>query len=125
MGEYDKSVFASNLARFMAEKGMKAVDIAQLLNVSKSTVSSWMNAHKTPRMDKIETLASCFGVPKSALIESGGDQLINGDAELTAYLNELQTRPEMRMFFSLAKDATKADVELAVKMLEALREKHD
>ena len=125
LSEYDKSVFASNLYRLMAERGMKAVDIAKLLNVSKSTVSSWLNAQKTPRMDKIESLAGHFGVAKSELIENGGAGLINGDPELTDYLNELQTRPEMRMFFSLAKDATKADVELAVKMLEALRNRHD
>ncbi len=125
LSEYDKSVFASNLYRLMAARGMKAVDIAKLLNVSKSTVSSWLNAQKTPRMDKIESLAGHFGVAKSELIENGGAGLINGDPELTDYLNELQTRPEMRMFFSLAKDATKADVELAVKMLEALRNRHD
>ena len=125
MSEYDRSVFASNLSRLMAARGIKAVDIAALLHVSKSTVSSWLNAQKTPRMDKIESLAEYFGVAKSELIESGGSVLINGDPELTDYLNELQTRPEMRMFFSLAKDATKADVELAVKMLEALRNRND
>lgn len=41
--------------------------------------------------------------------------------ELTEYLETLRTRPECRMLFSLAKDATKADVEKAVAIIEALR----
>ena len=46
---------------------------------------------------------------------------VNGDPALTAYLQELRTRPEMRMLFSVAKDATKEDVERAVAVIEALR----
>ena len=41
--------------------------------------------------------------------------------ELTEYLEVLRSRPECRMLFSLAKDATKADVEKAVAIIEALR----
>jgi len=45
--------------------------------------------------------------------------LVNGDEELTEYLNYLKNRPEMKMLFSLAKDATKEDVEKSVKIIEA------
>lgn len=43
------------------------------------------------------------------------------DEELNEYLEELRTRPECRMLFKLAKGATKADVEKAVAIIEALR----
>ena len=46
--------------------------------------------------------------------------LVNGDEELTEYLNYLKNRPEMKMLFSLAKDATKEDVEKSVKIIEAV-----
>lgn len=49
--------------------------------------------------------------------------LVNDDAELTEYLEVLKTRPEMRMLFQLSKDATKEDVETAVRIIEALRNK--
>ena len=49
------------------------------------------------------------------------DKLAEKDAELTEYLEVLRSRPECRMLFSLAKDATKADVEKAVAIIEALR----
>ena len=43
------------------------------------------------------------------------------DADLDDYLEMLKNRPECRMLFSLAKDATKEDVERAVAIIEALR----
>ena len=46
-------------------------------------------------------------------------ELVNDDPELTEYLEELRTRPEMKMLFSLTSKATKADVEKAVKIVEA------
>lgn len=49
--------------------------------------------------------------------------LVNDDEELTEYLEMLKTRPECRMLFQLSKNATKEDVEKAVKIIEALREK--
>lgn len=43
--------------------------------------------------------------------------------DLAQYLEMLRTRPECRMLFSVAKDATKDDVESAVAIIEALRKK--
>ena len=42
-------------------------------------------------------------------------------SELDEYLEELKTRPEMKMLFSLAKDATPEEVEQAVAIIKALR----
>ena len=47
---------------------------------------------------------------------------LTDDEELQEYLEELKNRSEMRMLFSLAKGATKEDVEKAVKIIEALKE---
>ena len=68
---YDKRIFAENLMRLMKTHHEKQVDIARLLGVSKSTVSSYCSANQMPRMDKIETLAHHFGVSRTELI--GGD----------------------------------------------------
>lgn len=51
------------------------------------------------------------------------EPLVNDDQELNEYLEVLKTRPEMRMLFQLSKDATKEDVEAAVRIIEALRNK--
>lgn len=67
--EYDKRIFAKNLNSIMEECDRTPSDIVNLLGVSKSTVSSWRNGEKMPRMDKIEALANYFGCLKSDLIE--------------------------------------------------------
>lgn len=67
--EYDKRIFAKNLNSIMEGCDRTPSDIVNLLGVSKSTVSSWRNGEKMPRMDKIEALANYFGCLKSDLIE--------------------------------------------------------
>ena len=71
-----------------------------------------------------QKIASYFGVSVGYLLgeeEQKEKPLVNGDEELTEYLEMLKTRPEIRMLFQLSKDATKEDVEKAVKIIEALR----
>ena len=41
-----------------------------------------------------------------------------GDAELAEYLEELKNRPDKRMLFSVTKNATKAQIEAIVRMIE-------
>lgn len=69
ISEYDKRVFSKNLNHYMEINNVSPSDICHLLGVGKSTVSSWKNAQKMPRMDKIETLANFFNIKKSFLIE--------------------------------------------------------
>ena len=57
--------------------------------------------------------------------ENLSETLVNDDEELTEYLEELKTRPELRMIFSLTKNATKKDVEKAVKVIEAMLSEGD
>ena len=54
------------------------------------------------------------------MVTSPKRKAVNGDEELTEYLEELRTRPEMKMLFQLTKDATKEDVEKAVRVIEAM-----
>ena len=67
---YDRGIFAENLLRLMKAQGEKQVDIARLLDVSKSTVSGYCSATQMPRMDKLEQLAHHFGVTLAELLGS-------------------------------------------------------
>lgn len=70
MNEDDiKRVFAANLNRFLTASGIKQNEIAKMLRVAESTVSSWCNGAKLPRMPKIDHLAQIFGVQRSDLLE--------------------------------------------------------
>lgn len=70
-----------------------------------------------------QKIAAYFGVTVGYLLgeEEKEKPLINGDEELTEYVEMLKNRPECRMLFQLSKNATKEDVEAAVRIIEALR----
>ena len=117
---YNKQVFAKNFNYYLAINNKSQSDIVDDLGITASTVSDWANAKKYPRVDKMQMLADYFGVLKSDLTEEHQEARITDDIELQEYLEELKNRSEMRMLFSLAKKATKEEVEKAVKIIEAL-----
>lgn len=80
----------------------------------------------TPKADTLAVIENYFGVTTDYKLGEGEQNkksLVNGDEELTEYLEILTTRPEIRMLFQLSKDAPKEDVEAAVRIIEALRNK--
>lgn len=64
-----KEVMAKNLTYYIERSGKTQKEIADAIDVPPSTFSAWVKAKKYPRIEKIETLASYFGVSKSDLIE--------------------------------------------------------
>ena len=65
----NKYIFSKNLQRLMVTNNVNRKDLANVLGISYFTVSDWVNGKKYPRMDKVELLATYFGVLKSDLIE--------------------------------------------------------
>lgn len=69
MSNNEKKIFAQNLNYYMAKNNKDQIDLINDLNVNKSTISTWCNGLKMPRMGTIQTLADYFGIMKSDLIE--------------------------------------------------------
>lgn len=118
------SAFCDTLARLRRERGLTQAELAARLGISKSAVSMYERGNREPELDLLEKMADVFGVSVNALLGRAEDELVNADPALTEYLEQLRDRPELRMLFSLTKNATKEDVEAAVKIIEALRGPH-
>lgn len=82
----------------------------------------WKKQGTLPRSENLQKIADYLEVSVDYLL--GRDKPTDDD-ELNSYLEELRNREEMRMFFSLAKNATKEDVEAAVAMIEALKKRRN
>jgi transcriptional regulator with XRE-family HTH domain len=67
--EYYQKIFSSNLKYYMEIYNKSQIDIINDLGFNKSSVSTWYNGTRLPRMDKVDTLAKYFGVNRSDLIE--------------------------------------------------------
>ena len=118
------SAFSETLSALRRARGLTQAELASRLGISKSAVSMYERGNREPELDLLESMADVFGVSVSALLGRQEDGRVNGDPELTAYLEQLRDRPELRMLFSVTKNATKEDVEAAVKIIEALRGPH-
>ena len=118
------SVFGERLSALRKSAGMTQAELAKKIGISKSSVSMYECGNREPEFYLLEKLADCFQVDMNVLL-GRGELLVNDDPELTAYLQALRDRPEMRALFRLSKNATREDVETAVTILEALRSKHE
>ena len=115
------SAFSETLSRLRRERGLTQAELGARLGISKSAVSMYECGNREPELDLLRAMADLFGVSVSAMLGRREPDLVNGDPELTDYLEQLRDRPELRMLFSLTKNATKQDVEAAVRIIEALR----
>lgn len=68
-----RKIFANNLNYYMQINGKIQDDLVRDLSLKSSTISSWCNGQKLPRMDKIVLLANYFGIHFSKLIEEKTD----------------------------------------------------
>ena len=84
-------------------------------STSLQKIANYFNVSTDYLLGKTEQRNSTISVEQETTSPSGNDE------ELNELLEELRTRPEMKMLFSLAKGATKEDVEKAVAIIEALR----
>ena len=118
-----------NIRELCEEKGIKGGKMCVDLGLSKSLMTDLKAGRKKGiSAETAQKIADYFGVSMERVMngkekEPASSELVNGDAELTAYLEELKNRPEMRMLFHTFSGATKEQVEAIVKAWEAMQGK--
>ena len=114
--EYNRE-FAKRLKYFLDRDKITQQELAQKLGVSPQAVTNWVQAVKTPRMDKVDAMCSIFHCRRSDF----SAQVSYEDLETQEYLQELRDRNEMRMLFKSARGATKEQIEAIVNLLESMK----
>ncbi len=95
-------------------------ELGEIIGVQKAAIQKYENGStQNMKRSSVEKLSKFFNVSPSYLMGMGSEEPSPSD-ELSEYLEHLRTRPEMKMLFSLTKDATKEDVEKAVRIIEAM-----
>jgi len=120
--EYAKIV-ARNLRRIMYERGVSQSKLAHDLKLTKSTVSSWMNGYRTPRMSKIDMLCEYLHCKRSDLMEP--------HTETKHYHTKLETEqiaqtiyddPNLHALFDAARGSKPDNLKLAAEMLKRMKD---
>lgn len=113
--------------RLARAKGWSNAFLAKKLGRSSASLFvDWRKGKSKPSENDLKMLADMLDTTTDYLTDKTDKKekpLVNGDEELTKYLQYLKTRPEMRMLFDITKSATKEDVEKAVKIIEAFLKK--
>lgn len=120
--------FNEVLKKLRIEHHLTQTELANKLGLSFTTISMYERGQREPDFETLEAIADYFNVDMDYLLgkssisnKSLHDVSSPEELELQEYLEELRTRPEMKMLFSLSKKATKEEVEQAVRIIEALR----
>lgn len=111
--------------------GLTQGELGKLGGVSVQAVSSWEKGERSPKFGPIQDICRHFGIDANRFIDVTNDYYGQDepgrdsspapmDPELEHLLESLRTRPEMRMLFDLADNATAEDVRKAVAIIEAL-----
>lgn len=65
-------IIGRNIKSLLKEHDMSQVELANKIGVVPATVSAWCLGKSSPRMDKIDKIASVFSVPRSELLKDLG-----------------------------------------------------
>jgi transcriptional regulator with XRE-family HTH domain len=98
----NKEIMAKNIKKYLAERGVKAIDVCRALGIKQNTFSDWENGKIYPRIDKIEMLANYFGISKSDLVEDKSEiEILTDDEKIVLEL--YRTDPEFQQLLRLSK----------------------
>lgn len=103
--------------------GLTMKELGDRVGVSESAISQYETGKRQPDYETLLKIADYFGVSVDYLLGKEGGAA--ADPELEELLEVLRSRKEMRVLFSLAKGASKEDIEQAVRIIEAIRRKDD
>lgn len=104
-------------------KGITKKFIAQSLGRSSTICQDWKQQKSQPNPEQLRRVAEILDTTPAYLTGETEDSspTSSPDRELEELLTALREREDMRMLFSLARDASPEDVRQAVKIIEALR----
>ena len=106
----------------LRERGISGSKLSADLGMSRSFMTE-LRKGRAKGAETAARIAEYLGVTTDYLLgKSEQPGPVNGDEELTEYLQELRERPDKRMLFSVTKNATKAQVEAIVRMIEEMQQ---
>ena len=121
-----KKIFAENLKYYMKLHHKNQADLINDLGFNKSSVSTWCNGTRLPRMDKVDILAKYFDINRSDLIEDKDTEHKQSyylNPETSRIAQKIYDNKELSVLFDAAQDAEPEDLQALHGMLMALKRK--
>ena len=116
-------MFKDMLIYLRKENKISQKELAKVIDVAPSTISMYEMGKRMPNDEILYKIASFFNVSIDYLLgysTNRESKEVDTDDPLYEYLEDLRSNPDMRMLFSLAKNASKDEVSRAVAVLQAM-----
>lgn len=128
-----------NIAGLCAQKNISVYKLCTDLGMRNSVISDLKTGRKKGlNSETLSKIADYFGTPvdyilgntpkektPAVTVYDEHDNVIRLDNETLELIDSLRTRPEMKMMFSVSKNATKEDIIKAIKIIEALKDESE
>ena len=105
------------LRDYRLRAGMTLKELGDKVGASESAISLYELGKREPKYEMLLKLAEALDTDVAHLLGTAEDD----DPDLAEYIEELRTRPEMRMLFQTSKGMTKEQVDAVVAMLEGFK----
>ena len=125
---------ALKLKKYREQCGLSVKDVQQKLalmgfSISDKTIYGYESGHRQPDADTLMAMCVIYGIDdvfsafgyKDTDDEENIEENSEGSDEMWRLRDELRTRPEMQVLFSLSKKATKEDIEIVTNILKSLQ----
>ena len=121
----NKEIMAKNIQYYMDKYGKTRQDMCEALGVKYTTFTDWVTGNAYPRIDKIELMASYFGISKADLVEDHNDfsddhYYLNDETRQIA--QEAFENPELRTLFKVARDIPPERLKAHIEFMKSLKE---
>ena len=123
-------MFYDLFCQLCEKKGVSVTRATVEMGLSRTIGSKWKRTGATPNGETLNRIAEYFDVTTDYLL-SGNEADMRPqteqaaidvvDDDLREYLDELRSRPEQRLLFSVTKHATRSQIEAIVRMIEEMQ----
>lgn len=110
------NIFGSNLKKFRLNRSMTQGDLAEALNISRSSVSMYENGEREPDFETLELIADYFNVDMNHLLGSETNQEYDPDVE--KILEAMEKNKELKILFDKTKDYTPEQIKRIAKIID-------
>lgn len=108
--------------KLLAEKGMNGAALSRMIGVSSGTYSTWNTKARKISSINLHKIARALDVSVEDLLpDEETTELTKPTDETEDILNIIKDRPEMRILFSKAKDATPEQLFAIAQMIESFK----
>ena len=121
-----QEIFAKKLRGLLDENKINQSELAEMLQVSESTVGKWLLKKALPRMGIIEKLSSIFNCPKSYLLEENETRrsyFLNPEAAKMA--QEIYDNPQYKVLFDATKKLKPESIKEVMKFIDYQKAKEE